>query len=276
MPNEISTNQSIFPTMEDVMQLARAMVNDLFPGVAGQVGRILSDSSPFTIIYLNSAFRTIQRKLRNEGCTFPIVDGYIITGLPPVVNPDPGIFCQISQLGYNNGTQVFAALKLPSDCFNVQRCRQRQTNTNLQFTTMIPANGGLSSQYQNNWLGMWEWRGYSIFFNGSTQQQDMMIRYTQGQPPLAAPPADFSTTQIAIQDSQEALAAHVAWMYGSTRGGNAAGVASAKATRDEAIDDMALEQIRAKQVETARRASYQGGGSDNTGNTSLGSTGVVS
>lgn len=271
-----SIQQTIFPTVEDVLDLARSIVNDMFPGTGGTNGRILTDTAPFTLPYLNSAFRVMQRKLRNEGVTFPIVDGYLILGLPPVVQPDPSIFCQISQLGYNNGTQVYGALKLPSDCFNVQQVRQRQTGSNQQFATMMTANDGLASGYQNNWLGQWEWRQYSIFFNGSLQTQDIMIRYTQGQPAINAPAADFPTTQLAIQDCNEAVAYWVAIQYGQARGAAAQAMTYANQMFTEAISDMAEEQIRQKQNVTGRRPSYQGGGSDNTGNTSLGSTGTVS
>jgi hypothetical protein len=274
VPAGVQSSQ--FETLEDVMDLARSIVNDMFPGSNGAHGRILTDSAPFTINYINSAFRTIQRKLRNEGCTAPIIDGFLIEGLPPVVQADPSIFVSIGQNGYNNGTTVYGSLKLPSDCFNVQQVRQRQTGSNLQFATMMAANDGLASGYQNQWLGMWEWRNYQIFMNGSLQKQDVMIRYTQGMPPYAVPPADFATTTVYVLDSTDALANHIAWQYAAARGAKQASLDYVKGQRDDAVSDMAEEQIRQKQNVNARRPSYQGGGSDNTTNTSLGSTGTVS
>lgn len=265
-----------FPTIEECLNLARSLVNDMFPGTGGTNGRILTDTAPFTIPYLNSAFRTTQRKLRNEGVVFPIIDGFVITGLPPVVQPDPSLFVSVGFTGYFNGTQTYGALKLPSDCVNVQQVRQRQTFSNLQFATMSQANGGLASGYQNNWLGQWEWRNYSIFMNGSLQQQDIMLRYTQGQPPINAPASAFSTTNINIIDCQEAIAYSIALQYGHARGANPPQLQYAQQKFDEAISDMAEEQIRQQQGANASRPSYQGGGSDSTGNTSLGTTGTVS
>jgi hypothetical protein len=258
------------------MDLARSTVNDMYPGSNGQNGRILTNDADFTLSYLNSAFRTIQRKLRNESVVFPIIDGFIIFNLPPVVQADPGVFVSVGFNGYFNGTSNFGALKLPSDCVNVQMIRQRQTNSNLQFAEMIQAQGGLPSGYQNNWLGMWEWRAYQIFMNGSLVPQDIMLRYTQGQPPIQSPPANFSTATVNIQDSQDALALDVAVQYAVARGANPASIANAEKRRDEAISDMAEEAIRQRQNVQYRRASYQGGGSNNTTNTSLGSTGTVS
>jgi hypothetical protein len=42
----------------------------------------------------------------------------------------------------------------------------------------------------------------------------------------------------------------------------------------QAIDDMALEFVRRQQSVTYQRISYAGGGSNNSTNTSLGTTGV--
>jgi hypothetical protein len=271
-----SFQEANFPTIEEVMDLARSIVNDMYPGSNGAHGRILTDDAAFTPSYLNSAFRTVQRKLRNEGARFPIVDGFIIYGLPPVVAANPGVLVSVGFNGYNNGTQVYGALKLPSDCVNVQVVRQRQTGSNLNFAEMIPAQGGLPSGYQNNWLGMWEWRAYQIFMNGSLVQQDISLRYTQGQPPLNAPAADFADTAINIQDSQEALAYWIALQYGHARGASPTAMTYAQQKFDEAIDDMASEFVRQQQNITYRRESYQGGGSNNEQSTSLGSTGTVS
>ena len=98
---------SAFPTVGECMDLARAIVNDSFPGIAGVQGRILTNSATFTLPYLNSAFRTIQRRLRNEGVTFPIEDYFVLSSLPAQTNQDPSVFCYIGYDGYFNGSQMF-------------------------------------------------------------------------------------------------------------------------------------------------------------------------
>ena len=265
----------IFPAVEDVTTLWRSLVNDTFPGLQGKQGRIATDDAAFTLPFLNSAFRRLQRQLRIEGVTFPIIDGFVILGLPPVVKPDPSIFVSVGFDGYNNGTQNYGALKLPSNCMQVEVVRQRTSGSNLQFVPMLQSMEGLESGYQNNWLGQWEWRGYAIFMNGSLQAQDIMLRYKSGQPPINAPSASFANTTIQIADSTDALANMMAYMYGQARGANPELVKMVKADADEAIANMAEEWVRRQQTVTYSRISYKDGGSDNYGNTTLGTSGTV-
>jgi len=264
-----------FPTVEEVMELTRSLCNDTFPGIAGAQGRIFTDNAPFTLPFLNSALRKVQRYLRAEGVTFPIEDGVVLGNIPPVVQADPSVFVNIGFDGTNNGTTTSKSPVLPGNCMQVMVVRQRVTGSNLQFTQMVEAQEGLQSGYQNNWLGMWEWRKYAIWLNGSLQAQDIMIRYLTGQPPINAPAADFSTTNINILDCQDALANLMAVMYGSARGGNPAGIAECKEAAQEAMDNMALEYVRRQQTVSYNRISYEGGGSNETIATMVGSTGAV-
>jgi len=273
MPN---VAQQGFPTVDEIMQLARSIANDTFRGIAGQQGRILTNDAPFTLPYLNSAFRKLQRRLRNEGVTFPIVDYTVLQNLTPVVEADPAKFVYVGFNGYFNGTTMFASPKLPGDCMQVSVVRQRVHGSNLQFTPMVQSQEGLASGFQNNWLGEWEWRKYAIWMNGSLQAQDIMIRYLSGQPPINVPAADFDTTHVYIQDSQDALANLVASMYGNARGANPAQIKKCDDAAEEAIDEMAQEYVRRAQTVNYQRISYQGGGSNNSTNASLGTTGVSS
>lgn len=271
MPN---VQELAFPVVEDCLTLWRSIVNDTFPGIAGTQGRIASDNAPFTLPFLNSALRTIQRKLRIEGVTFPIVDGFILNAIPPVVKPDPSVFVNVGYAGTNNGTTSFATPYLPGNLLQPYVVRQRVTGSNLQFADMIQAQQGLPSSYQTQWLGMWEWRGYAIWMNGSIQTQDLMIRYQSGQPPINAPASAFPTTPINIIDCQDAVAYLMAVSYGMARGGNPQQISAAQTKADEAINDMAEEYIRRAQGISYQRESYQGGGSNNEQTTSAGGTNV--
>jgi len=265
-----------FTTIDEIMQLTRSIVNDTFTGQAGAQGRIFTNDAAFTLPYLNSALRKIQRRLRNEGVTFPIKDGIVLSGIPAVVSADPSVFINIGFTGTNNGTKTSATPYLPGDCMQVYTVRQRVHGSNLPFTPMNEAQQGLPSAYQNNWLGLWEWRGYAIWLNGSMQIQDVMIRYLSGQPPINTPAANFASTAINILDCQDAVANLMAGMYGTARGASDAQIASVNAAAEEAIDEMASEYIRRQQNVNYQRVSYQGGGSNATENTTLGSTGSVS
>src|SRR5689334_24789622 len=98
------------------MDLARSYVNDMYPGTGGTNGRILTNSAPFTIPYINSALRTVNRKLRNEGVTYPIKDNVILNNLTPVITADPSVQVFVSFDGYFDGTTMHASPRLPSDC----------------------------------------------------------------------------------------------------------------------------------------------------------------
>jgi hypothetical protein len=241
------------------MQLVRSIVMDTFTGIAGAQGRVFTNDAPFTLPYLNSSIRKILRALRNEGVTFPIKNGIVLGNIPPVVKPDPSVFINIGYTGTNNGTTTSATPYLPGDCMQVYVVRQRVTGSNLQFKVMPQSQEGLPSGYQNNWLGMWEWRQYAIWMNGSLQAQDIMIRYQSGQPPINAPAADFASTPIYIIDSQDAIANLMAAKYGRARGGAPEGIKSCEDEAEEAIGEMALEYIRRGQTVTYSREAYSTG-----------------
>jgi hypothetical protein len=250
--------QSNFPTIGEIMDLTRSIVNDTFPGISGTTGRIFTDDAPFTIPFLNSALRKVQRKLRNEGVTFPIVDGALLNAIPAVVAPNSSVFINIGFSGTNNGTTNSPVPALPGDCMQVYSVRQRLSGSNLQFTPMQQSQGGLPSCYQGDGLGFWEWRKYAIWMNGSLQKYDLMIRYLSGQPPLNTPATDFDTTPIYILDCQDAVANLMAGMYGTARGVSDTTLAKTEADAQDAIDEMALEYIRRGQSVIYRRAAYSG------------------
>ena len=213
--------------------------------------------------------------MRNNGCVNLIVDGFIISGLPAVVKPDPGVFVSVGYNGYFNGTQNYGQYKLPSDCQQVFMIRQRVTGSNLQFVPMLQAPAGLASGYQNNWLGMWEWRNFAIYMNGSTLVQDIMLRYSNQPPSVNPPVADFAETNLGVIDSTTALATYMAYLYGVSRGSDAQLRTEVKGLSDEALSGMVLEYVRREQTLNYARPSYKDGGSENYHNTTLGTTGTV-
>lgn len=254
---------SIFPTLESIMDLARATVNDMYPGVGGTNGRILTDSAPFTLVYLNSAFRIVQRKLRNEGVTFPIKDNVILFNLTPVVQVDPNVQVSVGYNGYFDGTVTHPTPALPSDCVQPQALWEQIVGSGLPFVPMRLAQASIPSIFQGPYFGTWEWRNYQLFMPGSQSVENIRLRYTSGQPPFASLPQDFSTTQVNIIDSQEAIAFQVALQYGRARGAAPDALQNVEAQFAEAIDDMAQEWVRQAQNTDKRRQPY--GGSSNSG-----------
>jgi hypothetical protein len=264
-------SQTVFSSVEDVLGLARALVNDTFPGIGGAEGRILTDTAPFTLRYLNSALRKLQRKLRLEGVTFPIRDNVILTNLTPVSAQDPSIQVFVGYSGYFDGALMHATPMLPSDLVQPLEVSEQMVGTTVQFTGMIPLRG-IPSVIQGQWLQYWEWRNYAIYMPGSTQAKNLRLRYTAGQPPLVlpVPPANFSTTMINIADSADVLAMMVAAQYAFARGGATTELTALNAEIEDTISDMAQEYIRSSQSLVIRRIPY---GGPEGGNTTLGSSG---
>lgn len=266
-----SFQQQPFPTMGEIMDLARSIVNDTYPGIGGQQGRILTNDAPFTIPYFNSAFRWIQRKLRNEGCSFPIIDNWILPGLTPVATPSPDIQTYISFAGYFDGLVMHPIPRLPSDCMQVFEVQEQIAGSNLPFCPIYQPQGGLASRFQYQCNGAWEWRQYRINLPGATQTVNLRIRYQSGLPPLDVPAAQFDSTTVNILDCQDVVANHIAMKYAVARG--AQDISVVKGDRDEAFDDMALEWVRRSQGVTYSRQPYGGGYSDQNGY--LGQTGIL-
>lgn len=266
-----SFQQNAFPTMDEIMQLARSIAMDTYPGIAGQQGRILTNDAPFTLPYFNSAFRWIQRKLRQEGATFPIIDNWILPNVTPVIAADPAVQVNIGFNGYFDGTTVHKLPRLPSNCLQVLDVSETGTGTNLPFCPMEQPQRGLPSRFQLQRMGQWEWRGYRVYMVGATQSVDLKLRYQAGLPPLDIPAADFDTTTVDILDCQDVIANHIVMKYAAPRGGDPALV---KADRDEAMDDMANEWVRRSQAVVYRRQAYSDASGVNQGY--LGQTGVIS
>lgn len=266
--------QTLFPTLQNIMDLARAYCNDMYTGTGGQNGRILTNDAPFTIPYINSAFRTIQRKLRGEGCTFPIQDNVILFNMTAVPVIDTAIQVYIDFTGYFDGQTLHPTPKLPPDMFQPYRVWSRASGSGLDFFPMTQPGEGLQSILQGPWLRAWEWRNYKLYFNGSTKPYDLRLRYQSGQLPFNAPPANFLTTQVGIIDCEEAMACDIAVQYGGARG---ADTTKMEARRDGALEDMVTEWVRRSQTVVYNRPSYQGGGSNSGqdgGNGGVGQSGI--
>ncbi len=259
-----------FPTMQVVMDLARSFCNDMYPGRNGQNGRVLTNDAPFTLPLFNSALRTLQRKLREEGVTFPIVDNFILQNVTALAQADPSIQVYVGFDGYFDGTIVHPTPRLPIDCLQVLSVMEQTVGSNLPFCPLTQSQGGLLSTFQGSWLGVWEWRQYRIYMVGSLLNKNLRLRYQSGAAPLNPnSPADFATTQVGILDCEEAMAYLISENFANPRGGDSTFVGT---KAQEAIDDMANEWVRRGQEITYRRPSYNGGGSSDTG-TPLGPTG---
>lgn len=249
-----TVQEGTYPIAEDVMQLARAAINDMLRSIAGS---ILTDTAPFTVIMLNASVRRTQRYLANNGLLSNVIDNAILTPITPVGNSDPGTQVSISALGYNNGVQVLSQPVLPPDLILPLALAQRQTGSGAQFTTMTPAKGPLMSRVPGTYYGEWEWRQDQINMVGSTSTMDIRMRY-EGRLQRIAPNANLSQTTINIRDGEDALASGVVAFYAFSRG--AAQRAEAKALWKEDCDELINRYVRKDQRIANRPKGYAAGG----------------
>ena len=272
MPNLYT---GIFPTMGKIMNLARSKVNDTFPGLRGQQGRILTNDAPFTIPFFNDALETIGRKLRTEGVKWPVKDNYIMGPITALQETNPSIQIFVGYDGFFDGVKMNPVPFLPPDLAEPYDLSEQNAGSNLPFYPMGQPEGGLPSCIQGPKLGAWEWRSNRIYMLGSTQTKVLRLKYLAGVPSYdQIDPALFAQTKVGIADCSTAMANLIAAAYGTARGGDPSGIQACISAAEDAIDDMASQAIRRQQTQTFRRKSYNNSGSGENGDTT-GATGVL-
>ena len=219
--NQLSNGDTSLLT---ICNLVRSLMNDTQAGATGTPGegQIFTDNpalSPFVQPFMNSAIRALYRELRNVGDPALVFDNYIIPGVTPInganglANPDPALQVYIGVNGYFDGTQIWPNIALPNNMLLMERMWERQTNTNNTFVHMKQAESGMNSRPQQPTLMEWEWRNYQIWMVGSTQTNDVRLRYWGSLPTFYSPTLDFSATYVPIIDCTDALAYKISVMY---------------------------------------------------------------
>jgi hypothetical protein len=246
--------EGTFPVAEDVMNDARALINDMIRQAGGS---ILTDVAPFTVPMLNISTRKTQRYLANNGLLSNVVDNAVLTPITPVANSDPGTQVSINYLGYFNGTNTLSQPVLPPDLILPLSLMARQTNSGAQYVPLTPAKGPLMSRIPGPYFGEWEWRQDGIYLVGCTNTMDIRVRY-EGRLPRISLTANLTNTTINIRDGEDALAFGMIWLYGFSRG--AAQRAEAKVAWKEECDELINRYVRRDQRIAIRFKGYAAGG----------------
>jgi hypothetical protein len=203
-----------YPIVEDVMQLARTAINDMTRDTAG---RILTDTNPATLVYLNASIRRTQRELANNGITTNIRDNVVVSGLTPAGASDPSVQVTLNKQGYFDGAVTHAQPVLPADLIFPLEVWERVTGSAGQFIFMPHVQESLESRLPGSYFGEWEWREEQINLTGSTQTEDLRLRYEASAAVLGLG-INFNTTTIRIADGLDVLAAGIVYQYAFTRG----------------------------------------------------------
>ena len=98
-------------SVETALNMARVRLNDAIQNLGGD---ILTDSAPFTLTYVNNAWRRLQELLVNLGFTW-LKPETILRNVPLVTNADPGSQMYISWSECFDGTTTQPGPLLPQD-----------------------------------------------------------------------------------------------------------------------------------------------------------------
>ena len=260
MPVLGPTTSPNYPSLETITNLVRALSNDAFAGATGTPGegQVLTDyvntnvNNPLLLHPLNSAIRTMYRKVRNIGSPTLIKDNVIYTNVP-VINgtqglavPDPSVQVRLGFDGFDPGNGVVnTGFTLPSDLLAPLELWERQTNSNDIFTRMEIRLESIQSVLQGSYMRTWEWRNDNIFMPGSVLAVDLRLRYEAVFPTFFTPDLPFSTTFIPVLDCEEAVAFLTLEILAMGLSPQMAAIYRAKAA--DAIFDLSNEIVRRKQ-----------------------------
>lgn len=216
---------ALYPSIEQVFNLARVYLNDAFAGATGTLGegRIFTDTWTPNLTILNDAIDTYQLDLEDAN-VLSLRKETIITNIPVIWSaygqgtPDPAALQNISFAGFFDGTNQTTTPALPTDLVLPLEISQRTTGTDLTFAPMSESPGMIESQYQDFNLGTWEWRTDAIYWNGALTNKDIRLRYQATYAiPLSVAPSAFPTTYITLMDCLRPLAAQVAYIFSASR-----------------------------------------------------------
>jgi len=246
-----------YPTVGQVMNVARARVNDMINDINGD---LLTNDAPYSQTYLTAAWNWYQAELSNAGVeTFK--REVTLSGVPARSTDDPVNQCYISWEGCSDGVFQYEGPVLPQDMIlplSVWR-RQTQIAPNIaNFLLMTASDDGLPRFLATNQT---DWREDGLYFYGERWAQDFQIRYAAYRAPLDITMPDSLVPMMMCEDC---LGARVGFEFASARG-------SAQADKLEqwsmnALNATKLRSSRRKGRKNIRRRPYSGRGSWGCGN----------
>ena len=252
MPNLPVATPAPYPTRGDILNLVRVICNDAATAL-GLSGDLLSDSQPYTDVYVQSAWHWLQDELADAGVE-RFSKEILITGLPAVTVVDPSIAVYMDWGGFYDGTtyntQAAGAPVLPADLIVPSFVWERQSGANGIFTKVTMMDGGLPDGAPEEKLRYCEWRDDKLYFRGATGIVDIKLRYIELQPDIDTNPY----TQVPVMRSKRAMAYAIASEWARTLGSPLADNFYAMAQSE--MGKITLRTSRRKQAVTYRRRPF--------------------
>jgi hypothetical protein len=242
MPFTAPVTRSPYPSIEEVMNLARVRVNEAMNDIAGD---ILTDDAPFTGTMLNGAWRWLQDRVYSAGAEKPIMEGFVF-GFPSRGSTDVADQAWITWNGCYDGKFEYESPTLPPNLIQPLSVWRREANGT--FCLMQMAQDGLPNSLDPN---VYDWRSDGMYFHASGNTQDFRFRYYAYLQPLDI---NFPQRPVEMVGCQDCLAARVAYEYASARG--AVGAAQLMQWAETSFEQIAQRTSRRKQRMSARRQPY--------------------
>ena len=240
-----------YPTVNAVMNVARARVNDMMNSVDGD---LLANDSVASQTYLSAAWRWLQGELATAGVETFIKD-IILSGIPARFVNDTAFQSYISWTGCSDGTNQYEGPVLPQDMIlplSLWR-RASQANGNGQnFYLMAQATDGLPTWLDSN---VYDWRDDGLYFYGAGNAQDFRMRYSAYRPDLDI---TMPTNLVPMMMCEDCLGSRVAYEFANSRG--AAQAPQMMQWAQTALETIIQRTSRRKQRQNIRRKGFNNRG----------------
>lgn len=200
--------------LEMVANAARVRLNDAIANIGGD---ILTDIQPFTLQYINNAWRRFQELMVSLGVTWFKVE-QIFDGVAANTNADPSSQQYINWANFFNGSGLLTAPVLPQNFIAPLVLWERATGPN-SFFPMDRLDNGLPAVPKSTYNKSWEWRNGAIYIPGAMQIVDLRIRYAAFLPDFVASTVEpFASQPVPIMRALNPFAWFLASEVAKARG----------------------------------------------------------
>jgi len=173
-----------YDTAEAVLNTARSISADAATA-NGLAGDILADSQPYVFPILQKCYRDLQDELISKSVETFSKYGHIYA-IPPTQASNVRTNVTISFLGYFNGQTVLPNITLPQDCIKPLELWESVNGAN-SWQPMKPVADAIASRPTTNRFGVWDFANDILILPGSSQTEDLKLKYLCYAPDLTGP-----------------------------------------------------------------------------------------
>lgn len=240
-----------YDTAEQILNVARSISADAATS-NGLAGDILADTQPYVFPILQKCYRDLQDELISKG-----VETYnkygIIYGITPTQANNPRVNVTISYQGYFNGQTVIPNVKLPPDLIKPLEAWEAVSGA-TSWQPMKPVSDSIASRPTSNRFGVWDFQNDVLILPGSSQSEDLKLKYLCYAPDLTGP-----NSVAYVVHCQTALANMVVASVSKMLGGIEMASVFQKDC-DKAIDMIVNRTARAEGYKAFNRIPFRGRG----------------